>query len=374
MAQILWPCDDKARGRPNGDSRRQWAGQRSSASTATRLPLPPMPTLRLFARFREIAGTDTVVVEEGTVGEILDRAAAEYGGAFENSLASAGVWVNGDPVDRSASVGADDEMAIIPPVSGGSYAAPQTRPAVNVDPAESILSVIVLAALLVSAWVPLEWFVVISVGAALAWLWDLADTNSARDGSLNLYAALFAPPIAAAATYAWGYEGFAGGLAAAIAIVVFWPIFEARWRGVESIAMTASVAVVAAAGSGALVMLRMMSTTVALSFILIVSVAIVAALVTAVYGGQTIDPNIGTLVGALVAGLLTGVATTEIDLATGLFAAVAVAAGLIAGRVLGSMIRSGSIVHTVRLPGQLTPLDGLWLAVPLYWLALVLLG
>lgn len=374
MAQIVWPCDDGCETEPGGETREGDVGQQSSAWPTTRLPLPPMPTLRLFARFREIAGTDTVVVEEGTVGEILDRAAAEYGSAFENSLASAGVWVNGDPVDRSAPVGADDEMAIIPPVSGGSYAAPQTRPTLAVDPAENILSVIVLAALLVSSWLPLEWFVVISVGAALAWLWDLEDTNSTRDGSINRYATLFAPPVAAAATYAWGYEGFAGGLAAAVLIVVFWPIFEARWRGVESIAMTAAVAVVAAAGSGALVMLRMMSTTVALSFILIVSVAIIAALVTAVYGGQSIDPNVGTLVGALVAGLLTGVVTTEIDLATGLFAAVAVAAGLIAGRVFGSMIRSGSIVHTVRLPGQLTPLDGLWLAAPLYWLALVLLG
>ncbi len=267
MAQIPRSCDGGCANTANGDTHKERVGQRSSASPTTRLPLPPMPTLRLFARFREIAGTDTVVVEEGTVGEILDRAAAEYGSAFENSLASAGVWVNGDPVDRSAPVGADDEMAIIPPVSGGSYAAPQTPPAVTVDPAENILSVIVLAALLVSAWVPLEWFVVISVGAALAWLWDLADTNSTRDGSINLYATLFAPPIAAAATYAWGYEGFAGGLAAAVAIVVFWPIFEARWRGIESIAMTASIAVVAAAGAGALVMLRMMSTAVALSFI-----------------------------------------------------------------------------------------------------------
>jgi molybdopterin synthase sulfur carrier subunit len=374
MAQILWSRADRRMNGITGDAPKRRTGRRSSASPVTRLPLPPMPTLRLFARFREIAGTDTVVVDEGTVGEILDRAAAEYGSAFDNSLSSAGVWVNGEPVERSAPVGVDDEMAIIPPVSGGSYAAQQTRPTLAVDPAESILSVIVLAALLVSAWVPLEWFVVISVGAALAWLWDLADTNSAGEGSINLYATLFAPTIAAAATYAWGYEGFAGGLAAAVAIVVFWPIFDARWRGVESIAMTASVAVVAASGAGAFVMMRMMSTTVALSFILIVSVAIVAALVTAVYGGQTIDPNVGTLVGALVAGLLTGVTATEIDIATGLFAAVAVAAGLIAGRVFGSMIRSGSIVHTVRLPGQLTPLDGLWLAAPLYWLALVLLG
>jgi len=333
-----------------------------------------MPTLRLFARFREIAGTDEVAVDEGTVGEILDRASDTYGPAFANGLKSAGVWVNGDPVDRDVAVGANDEMAIIPPVSGGTYAAPSPQRAATADPAESILSVIVLAALLVSAWVPLEWFVVITVGAALAWLWDLADTDATRAGSINLYATLFAPPLAAAATYAWGYEGFAGGFAAAIAIAIFWPIFESRWRGVESIAMTASVSMIAAAGAGALVMLRMMSTPIALSYLLIVALAIIAALVTSIYGGQTIDPNVGTLVGALIAGLLAGLLTDDIDLAAGLVAAVAVAAGLIAGRVLGSMIRTGTIVHTVRLPGQLSPLDGLWLAAPLFWLALIALG
>jgi molybdopterin converting factor small subunit len=333
-----------------------------------------MPTLRLFARFREIAGTDEMTVEDGTVEEILNRASESFGPAFANGLKSAGVWVNGNPVGRDATVSADDEMAIIPPVSGGTYAAPRTQRSMAVDPAESILSVIVLAALLVSAWVPLEWFVVITVGAALAWLWDLSDADATRAGSINLYATLLAPPIAAAATYAWGYEGFAGGFAAAIAIAVFWPIFVSRWRGIESIGMTASVAMIAAAGAGALVMLRMMSTAIALSFLFIVGLAIIAALVTGAYGGQTIDPNVGTLVGALIAGLLAGVLTNEIDLATSLVASVAVAAGLIAGRVLGSMVRTGSIVHTVRLPGQLSPLDGLWLAAPLFWLALVALG
>ena len=333
-----------------------------------------MPTLRLFARFREIAGTDEITVEDGTVEEILNRASESFGPAFANGLKSAGVWVNGNPVGRDATVSADDEMAIIPPVSGGTYAAPRTQRSMAVDPAESILSVIVLAALLVSAWVPLEWFVVITVGAALAWLWDLSDADATRAGSINLYATLLAPPIAAAATYAWGYEGFAGGFAAAIAIAVFWPIFVSRWRGIESIGMTASVAMIAAAGAGALVMLRMMSTAIALSFLFIVGLAIIAALVTGAYGGQTIDPNVGTLVGALIAGLLAGVLTNEIDLATSLVASVAVAAGLIAGRVLGSMVRTGSIVHTVRLPGQLSPLDGLWLAAPLFWLALVALG
>jgi len=333
-----------------------------------------MPKLRLFARFREIAGTDTLTVEEGTVGEILDGLSTEYGAAFENGLMSAGVWVNGEPAERSAAVGADDEVAIIPPVSGGTYAEPRTRTPLAVEPADGILPVIVLAALLVSAWVPLEWFVVISVGAALAWLWDLSDADAKQAGLINLYATLFAPPITAAATYAWGYAGFAGGLAASVAITIFWPIFQPHQRNIEAIAMTATSAVIAATGAGALVMLRMMSTTVALSFILIVTVAIIAALLTAVYGGQTVDPNIGTLLGALVAGLLAGVLTAEIDLATGMFAAVAVAAGLISGRVFGSMVRSGSIMYTVRSPGQLSGLDGAWIAAPLFWLALVLLA
>ncbi len=333
-----------------------------------------MPTLRLFARFREIAGTDTLTVEEGTVGEILDGLSSEYGPAFENGLKAAGVWVNGNPVERSAPVGEDDEVAIIPPVSGGTYAQPRTRSQLTVDPADGILPVIVLAALLISAWVPLEWFVVISVGAALAWLWDLADTDASQAGSVNLYAVLFAPPITAAATYAWGYEGFAGGLALSVAVAIFWPIFQPHQRNVEAIAMTTTAGVISAVGTGTLVMLRMMSTTVALTFILIVAVAIIAALLTSVYGGQTVDPNVGTLAGALVAGLIAGIATSEIDIATGLFAAVAVAAGLIAGRVFGSMIRSGSIMYTVRTPGQLSALDGLWIAAPLFWLALVLLG
>ena len=337
-----------------------------------------MPTLRLFARFREIAGTDVLTVDEGTVGEILDGLSTEYGPAFENGLKAAGVWVNGTPSDRTVTVGPDDEVAIIPPVSGGTYAAPQSpttrRTAATVDPMDGILAVVVLAALLISAWVPLEWFVVISVGAALAWVWDLSEANAVESGTINLYAVLLAPPIAGAATYAWGYAGFAGSLAAAVAISVFWPIFEANRRNVESLGMTTTTAVIAASGTGALVMLRMMSTTIALTFVLIVAVAIIAAQLTAIYGGQTIDPNIGTLVGALVAGLIAGIATTEIDLATGLFAAVAVAAGLIAGRVYGSMARSGTILYTVRARGQLSPIDGLWLAAPLFWLALVLLG
>jgi molybdopterin converting factor small subunit len=333
-----------------------------------------MAKLRLFARFREIAGTDTLEVPEGTVGEILDAAGAEYGPAFSNALKVAGVWVNGKPVDRDAAVGPDDEMALIPPVSGGAYATQRPSRPIATNPAEGILAAVVLAALLVSAWLPLAWFVVIAVGTTLAWLWDLGETNRDADASINLYATLAAPPIVAGATYAWGYAGFAGGFALAIAVAIFWPIFDARWRNIDSIAMTSSVVIVAGTGVGAISMLRMMGTPFAASFLLIVAAAIVAAVATAVYGGQAMDPNVGTLLGAIIAGFIAGIATTQIDLANALFASVALAAGLIAGRVFGSMVRSGMIVHTTRSPGQLSALDGLWIAAPVFWLVLALLG
>jgi molybdopterin synthase sulfur carrier subunit len=53
------------------------------------------------------------------VGEIIDAAIAAWGFAFSTLLASSQVWVNGEVADRSTVVGHDDEVAVIPPVSGG---------------------------------------------------------------------------------------------------------------------------------------------------------------------------------------------------------------------------------------------------------------
>ena len=61
---------------------------------------------------------------------------------------------------------------------------------------------------------------------------------------------------------------------------------------------------------------------------------------------QSLDPNVGSLLGALLGGLVVGLAMEEIDMAAALLGAVAVAAGLIGGRTFGSMLRTGSVVHT----------------------------
>ena len=78
-----------------------------------------MATLRLFASAREAAGTDRVEVAETTVGAVLDAARVRFGEGFAAVLASSRVWVNGEPADDSTVVREGDEVAVLPPVSGG---------------------------------------------------------------------------------------------------------------------------------------------------------------------------------------------------------------------------------------------------------------
>jgi len=78
-----------------------------------------VPTLRLFAAAREAAGRSVDEVPGSTVTEVLDAARARYGAAFTEVLATSGVWVNGEPVDDDTPVGDADEVAVLPPVSGG---------------------------------------------------------------------------------------------------------------------------------------------------------------------------------------------------------------------------------------------------------------
>jgi sulfur-carrier protein len=76
-------------------------------------------TLRLFASAREAAGVDRVEVSEPTVGEILNGARARFGEHFAAILATSRVWLNGEPATDDAPVAAGDEVAVLPPVSGG---------------------------------------------------------------------------------------------------------------------------------------------------------------------------------------------------------------------------------------------------------------
>ena len=77
--------------------------------------------LRLFAAARAAAGCGSDTLDASTLGDALDRARATYGPHFTAILERSRVWVNGDEApDGDATVLADDdEIAVLPPVSGG---------------------------------------------------------------------------------------------------------------------------------------------------------------------------------------------------------------------------------------------------------------
>lgn len=79
-----------------------------------------MAVLRLFASAREAAGTARDEVGGATVGDVLSTATARYGHAFAQVLATCKIWVNGDEAAADTPVRATDEVAVLPPVSGGS--------------------------------------------------------------------------------------------------------------------------------------------------------------------------------------------------------------------------------------------------------------
>lgn len=86
-------------------------------------PTPTVPTpavtLRYFAAAREAAGTGREVARGATLAEVLAAACSRHGDRFAEVLSASRVWVNGEPGVPEAALGEGDEVAVLPPVSGG---------------------------------------------------------------------------------------------------------------------------------------------------------------------------------------------------------------------------------------------------------------
>jgi len=260
-----------------------------------------MATLRLFANLRESAGTDRVNIDAATVGEILDEANEQFGDQFRTGAQSAGVWVNGEPAEASTGITSGDEVALIPPVSGGALAA-------NLDVGPNLLSAALVVALIAVAWADPTWFVFVSVGAILAWVWDLSESSKRIREPFVVFPPLIGATLGAVGAYAWGFEGFAGAMALAIIVAVSWPVFDTTNREFHTTAATTLVTVVATSASAGLVLIRLTGSYAVVAFVLVTVFALVGAWVAGAYGAeiQSVDANVGALLGALVAGLLAG--------------------------------------------------------------------
>jgi MoaD family protein len=76
-------------------------------------------TVRLFAALRELAGSARVEAEGETVGDIVGTLSERFGERFANVAGAGSVVVDGERADPSAPLAEGQEVALLPPVSGG---------------------------------------------------------------------------------------------------------------------------------------------------------------------------------------------------------------------------------------------------------------
>jgi molybdopterin converting factor small subunit len=76
-------------------------------------------TLRFFGPAREVVGVANVEVTSNSVGELVTWATDRFGSEFARIMGRSRVWVNGEPSEPSRLLVDGDEVAILPPVSGG---------------------------------------------------------------------------------------------------------------------------------------------------------------------------------------------------------------------------------------------------------------
>ena len=78
-----------------------------------------MARVRLFAALREAAGASEVEAPGSTVGEVVDALCSRYGEPFTRIARVGSVVVDGERATSERPLGPSDEVALLPPVSGG---------------------------------------------------------------------------------------------------------------------------------------------------------------------------------------------------------------------------------------------------------------
>jgi molybdopterin converting factor small subunit len=325
-----------------------------------------MARLRLFAGLRDLAGTGNVEIEGETVADVLEAASSRFGQGFAGSLANARVWLNGEEADPQDPVGPSDEIALIPPVSGGSYsldAPPRTEGLGLIVP-------LVIVAVLVFANISSDpvWWPVAVVGLVTAWVVDVVETLTVQGREYPLAPTLLAMLTAVVAVWSLGAVGLGLGLTAAIVFPLGWGVASDSSRMIQILGPSILLTFVACMAIGSLVLATgtTPATRIVGVYLAIMGVSVVAAAVIDrvqhLPGG---DPfTLSSLVAIVTA--LVAAAVWDLDLVTFLIVGLVTAVALVAGRGLGSLLRTRRLVLIERPPGFLSVLDGMILAGALY--------
>jgi molybdopterin synthase sulfur carrier subunit len=82
-------------------------------------PTTEVARLLLLGPAREAAGLGNDEIDGDNVADILQEAVRRYGTTFEDVLRVSQIWINGEPADGRTAVGPHDQVAVLPPISGG---------------------------------------------------------------------------------------------------------------------------------------------------------------------------------------------------------------------------------------------------------------
>lgn len=78
-----------------------------------------MARVRLFAALREAAAASEVEAAGSTVGEVVDELCRRYGQPFARIARAGSVVVDGERASPERPLGPSEELALLPPFSGG---------------------------------------------------------------------------------------------------------------------------------------------------------------------------------------------------------------------------------------------------------------
>lgn len=331
-----------------------------------------MATVRLFAGLREAAGTSRIELPGETVGEVLDAAVARFGARFAEGLGRARVWVNGDEAEPDRPVGPGDEVALIPPVSGGStdFAAPPV-PRVALP-----LGIIALAVVANISGLD-SWWAAGVVALTTVWAVDVVSTLAAKARDVPLVPALVTVVGVVVSTRLVGPGGLAIGLAVAVIATLGWGVASDTSRLLSILAPAFVVSLLAGLATGSLLLagtdadLGSRVVGVYLAAVIVGSgLALLARRFPRLPGA---DPFVATVVGAVVASV-SAAAIWDLDVVSYLIVGLVTGAALVAGAALGSILRSRTVVLLNAAPGLAALLDGPVLAGAVFYPLLALVA
>ncbi len=353
-------------GLENGDARSEKSQRVSSGS---------MATLRLFAGLRDHAGTARIELEGSTVDEVVGAAIDHFGPGFAASVPRARVWLNGEEAGGSEAVQASDEIALIPPVSGGAAPTPPTTVSTSVIVGASVVIAVVATHLFGST----AWFAAVAVGIVSMWVADVATVIGVRGRDLPIPPVLATMVAAVVATHLLGTAGLALTVVAAVVFPMAWAVASESSRMIQILAPTSLVAVLSGLATASVLLTEFQegsqvperSVSVLLLILIIGSVvgAVMSQLPNLPFG----DPFTAVALAAVLVATVAA-AIWDLELSTFLLIGVASAVGFIAGRAFGAVLRTRSTSLVERSPGLLTAIDGAVLTAALYFPLLRLLS